>query len=133
MRRSFQDFQKQPQTVGNQNCSTWLMRNVCRNVFSQPTDLFCRFCWNDLACNLFLLPLPNCFLRVCLPILFAGVLKFFLPLKTPATSAAANSNNSAPKRFAAGTICSRKNEIAVLPIICASALNPRPRCRPISL
>ena len=23
------------------------MTNVCKNVSSQPTDLFCRFCWND--------------------------------------------------------------------------------------
>ena len=25
------------------------MRNVCKNVSSRPTDLFCRFCWNDSA------------------------------------------------------------------------------------
>ena len=25
------------------------MRNVCKNVSSRPTDLFCRFCWNDPA------------------------------------------------------------------------------------
>ena len=29
------------------------MRNVCKNVSSRPTDLFCRFCWNDSARNLF--------------------------------------------------------------------------------
>ena len=29
------------------------MRNVCKNVSSRPTDLFCRFCWNDSAHNLF--------------------------------------------------------------------------------
>ena len=74
------------------------------------------------------LPSPNCFLRVCLPTLFAAVLKFFLPLTTSATSDTANSNKSAPTRFAAGTINLRKNGIAVLPITCASALNPRPRC-----
>ena len=25
------------------------MRNVCKNVSSRPTDLFCRLCWNDSA------------------------------------------------------------------------------------
>ena len=29
------------------------MRNVCKNVSSRPTDLFCRFCWNDSARTLF--------------------------------------------------------------------------------
>ena len=86
-----------------------------------------------IAPFLFLLPLPNCFLRVCLPTLFAAVLKFFLPLTTTAISGTANFNKSAPTRFAAGTIYSRKNGIAVLPITCASAENPRPRCRPTPL
>ena len=78
------------------------------------------------------LPPPNCFLRVCLPTLFAAVLKFFLPLTTSAIFGSANSNNnkSAPTRFAAGTIFLHKNGIAGLPITCASATNPRPRCRP---
>ena len=26
------------------------MRNVCKNVSSRPTGLFCRFCWNESAC-----------------------------------------------------------------------------------
>ena len=29
------------------------MRRVCENVFSRPTGLFCRFCWNDNGCKLF--------------------------------------------------------------------------------
>ena len=29
------------------------MRNVCKKVSSRPTDLFCRFCWNDSARNPF--------------------------------------------------------------------------------
>ena len=29
------------------------MRNVCNNVSSRLTDLFCRFCWNDSACSPF--------------------------------------------------------------------------------
>ena len=79
------------------------------------------------------LPSPNCFLKVCLPTLFAAVLIFFLPLTTSAISGTANSNKSAPTRFAAGTIYLRKNGIALLPITCASASNPRPRCRPTTL
>ena len=74
------------------------------------------------------LPSPNCFLKVCLPTLFAAVLVPFLPLTTSAISGTASCNKSAPPRFAAGTICLRKNGIAVLPITIASAPNPRPRC-----
>ena len=79
------------------------------------------------------LPSLNCFLRVCLPTLFAAVLELFLPLRTSAISGTANSNKSAPTRFAAGTIYIRKNGIAVLPISCGSAPNPRPGCRPTPL
>ena len=50
------------------------------------------------------LPSPSCFLNVCLPTLLAAVLKIFFPLTTSATSGTANSNKSAPTRFAAGTI-----------------------------
>ena len=78
-------------------------------------------------------PSPNCFLRVRLPTLFAAVLKFFLPLTTCAISGTANSNKSAATRFANGTMYLYKNGIAVLPITCASAPNPRPRCRPTLL
>ena len=81
----------------------------------------------------FLLPLPNCFLKVCLPTLFAAALIFFLPLTTSAISGTASSNKSACTRFAAGTIYLRKNGIAVLPITCASAPNPRPHYRPTPL
>ena len=45
-------------------------------------------------------PSPNCFLSVCLPKLFAAALKDFLPLITSPISGAANSNMSAPMRFA---------------------------------
>ena len=78
-------------------------------------------------------PSPNCFLKVCLPTPFAAVLKFFLPLTSSAISGTANSNKSAPTRFAAGTIYLRQNGIAVLPITCASAPNPHLRCRPTPL
>ena len=78
------------------------------------------------------LPSPNCFLGVCLPTLFAAVLEFFLPPTTSAISGTANPK-LAPLRFAAGSIYLRKNGVAVLPITCACAPNPRPRCRPIPL
>ena len=52
----------------------------------------------------------NCFFRVCFLTIFAAVLKFFLPLKTSAISGTANSNKSAPSRFAAGTIYLCKKE-----------------------
>ena len=72
---------------------------------------FADFVGMTLLARLFLLPLPNCFLRVCLPTLFAAVLMFFLPLTTSAISGTANSNKSAPRRFATGTIYLRKNEL----------------------
>ena len=73
-----------------------------------------------------LLPLPNCFFRVCFPTLFAAVLNDFLPLIIFSISGAANSNMSAPMRFAAGTTYLRKKGIAVLPRTCARAPNPLP-------
>ena len=50
---SLQHFQQLPQKVGTENYSTWLRRNVCKNVSSWPTGLFCRLCWNDSTCNHF--------------------------------------------------------------------------------
>ena len=102
-------------------------RLVCFEDFVGMNLLACR---TPTAPFLFLLPLPNCFLRVCLPTLFAAVLKFVLPLTTSAISGTGNSNKSAPTRFSAGTIYLRRNGIAVLPKTFASAANPRPRCRP---
>ena len=90
-------------------------------------------CRTPMVPFLFLVLLTNCLLRVCLPTLFAAVLKFFLPLTTSAISGTANSNKSAPTRFAAGTMFLRKNGVAVLPITCASAPNPGPQCRPTQL
>ena len=78
-------------------------------------------------------PYPSCFLRVFFPTLFAAVLKFFLPLTTSAISGTANSNMSAPMRFAAGTTYLRKKGIAVLPITYARAPNPLPLCLPTAL
>ena len=77
------------------------MRNAFKNVPSRPTDFFTDFVGLTLHAVLF--PLPNCFVRVCLPTLFAAVLKFFLPLTTFAINGAANSNKSAPTRLAGWT------------------------------
>ena len=75
-----------------------------------------------------LLPLPNRFFRVCLPTYFAAVLKDFLPLITSLISGAANSNMSALRRIADGTIYLRKKGISVLPKTFAGAPNSLPVC-----
>ena len=92
-------------------------------------------CLVDFVGMIFLcfLPSPDCFFRVFFPTLFAAVLKFFLPLTTSPISGTANSNMSAPMRFAAGTAYLRKTGTAVLPITCARAPNPLPLCLPIAL
>ena len=104
-----------------------------RMSFRDRLICFADFVGMTLLVVLFLLPLPNYFLSVCLPTFFAAVLIFFLPLTTSAVTGTANSNKSAPKHFAAGTIYLRKNGIEILPITCASAPNLRPRCRPTPL
>ena len=130
---SRQGFQKLPKKVDTENYSIWLARNVCRNASLWPAGLFCRLCCKDYASSFFLPPLPSCFLRVCLPTLFAAVSKCFPPLTTSAIFDAANSNISAATCFAAGTVYFHKNGIAFLPFTCASAKGPRPRCRAIPL
>ena len=67
-------------------------RPICFSDFVQMTLLAVHF----------LLPLSNCFFKVCLHTLFAAVLKLFLPLTTSATAGAANSNESAPTRLQLG-------------------------------
>ena len=74
---------------------------------------------------LFCLPHPSCSLNVCHPTLLAAVLKVFFPLTTSATSGTANSNKSAPTRFAAGTIFFLKKGMVVFPKLCARAPKPR--------
>ena len=101
--------------------------------FSDRLVCFEDFVGNTLLALLFMLTLPNCFYRTCLPTLFANVLKSFLQPTTSAFSGTAKSSKSAPARFAAETIYLRKKGTAVLPTTCASAPNPRPRCRPITL
>ena len=128
-----QGFQKLPQKLGTESYSKGIARNFCRSISSQPTALFCKSCWNDSACSLLKLPLPQCFCRVCLPILFAAVLKLFLPLTISTFSGATKSNKSAPRCFEAETIFLRKKRIEVLPIICANAPKTRTRCRPTLL
>ena len=72
------------------------------------------------------LPCPNCFFRVCFPTLFAAVLKFFLPLTTPAISSTANSNKSAPTRFAADDIFTQKRNSSSPENLCKSPKSPSP-------
>ena len=77
-----------------------------------------------------LLPLPNCFFRLCFLSLFAGDLKDLLSLLTSPISGVANSNMSAPMPFADGTTYLRKNGIAVLPVTRARDPNPLLLCLP---
>ena len=77
------------------------MRNVCKNFSPRPTDLFCRFRSNDFARTPFPATTTQLFFQSLLTF-FAAVLVFFLPLTTSAISSTANSNKSAPTRFAAG-------------------------------
>ena len=94
---------------------------------------FVNFVGMTLLAVIFLLLSLNCFFTVFFPTLFATVLKFFLPLTTPAISGTANSNMSTPMRFAAGTTYLRKNGVAVHPITCARAPKPLPLCLPTAL
>ena len=80
-----------------------------------------------------LLPVPTCFLTVCLPTFFAAVLKLYLLLTTTSVSGAANSNQSAATRFPTRTINLLNWSIAGLPISCARTANHLPRCSSLSL
>ena len=67
--------------------------------FAGKTPLVClpnTSCCGLLSTFRFLLPLLNCFLRVCVPTNFAAVSKLLLPLTTSAVSGHANSNKLAP-------------------------------------
>ena len=69
----------------------------------------------------------NCFLRVCFPTFFAADLKDFLPVITSPVSGAANSNMSAPMRFAAGATYLRKKKNTSSPNnLCKSPKSPSP-------
>ena len=118
----------------SRHCHKRLVQKIV--VWHDQREMFVKMSLRDrLDCSLdfvgmillCLLPLPNCFFRDCFPTLFAAVLKDFLPLITYPICGAANSNMSAPLRFAAGTTYLRKKGIAVLPITCARALkSPSP-------
>ena len=86
---------------------------------------FADFAGMTLLALLFLLPLTNCFLRVCFaPLffltLFAADFNLMRPLTTFAFSSTAKINKSASTRFAAGTKCLRIKANAVLIRTCAS-------------
>ena len=89
---------------------------------------FADFIAKALLAVFFLLPLPYYFLRVGLSTLFPAVLNSLPQLAISAVSGAENSNKSASTRFGAGMINLRTKEVAGLPIICASAPNPRSYC-----
>ena len=124
---SLQDFQTLPQKICTENCLTWSTGNVCKNNCPRPTGLFSRYCWKDFplfatATQLF-----------CFPVLFAAVLKDFIPLITSPIFVAANSNISSPMRFAAGTTHLRRKGIVFLTKPWGRAPNPLPFCLPTVL
>ena len=96
---SLQDFRKLPQKFGFENCSIWLIRNVCTNVSLRSTGLCCSFCSNDLACSPFHATTTQLSSQSLFSTLFAAALRVFLPLTTSAVSGASNSKKSAPTRF----------------------------------
>ena len=74
-----------------------------------------------------LLTLPNSFLRVRFPRLFAVVLKVILPLITPPVFGAENSNMSAPKRFCpCDDIFTQKRNCSSPNYLCKSPKSPSP-------
>ena len=70
------------------------------NLFFAGTVLLC------------VLPLPNCFLTVCFLKHFPVIVNVVLTVTTSAFSGVGKSEESTRIRFAAGTICSCKKEIA---------------------
>ena len=124
------NYQKslEPKITPHDCWETFVEMSLCDQLIC-----FAGFVGMTLLAVLFQLPPSDSFLSVCLPTLFAAVLKFFLPLTTSANSGTANYNRSAPTRFAAGMIYLRKNGIEVLPLTRAGAPNPRPCCPPIPL
>ena len=112
------------------------MRNVYKNVSPRPTDLFCRFCWNDSA------RLPYAYGSRSLPAttsqLFSQCLSSHILCSCleifSTTNDLCNFWRSKFQQVSIYAFCSwddifTQNGIAVLPISFASALNPRPRCR----
>ena len=139
-----QDSRKLQAKLGTENCSTRSMGNVCQNVSPRLTGVFCSIRSNESACLLPVLKLLSAFCsfrfllllffsEFAVTLLFAAVLKFFVPLTTSSTVGAVNSKMSAPTNFAPGKTYWHNYRIAVLPLTCASASNTLARCRPLPL
>ena len=79
---------------------------------------FADFAGMTLFALFFLLPLFNCFLRVCLLTPFAAVLKSFLPPITSAISDRRNSNNQHPRVLQLGQIFTQKENCSSLNNLC---------------
>ena len=88
--------------------------------------MFCRFCWNDSVCSPFPSPSTQLFFQSLPSHTLCSRRERFSTVITSPLSDAANSNMSAPMRFAGGTTYLRKKGIAFLPITCAGAPNPLP-------
>ena len=108
----------------------WLVRKVCKKRCLRDRLLrFTDFSWTTLIAFRFLLPVPNCFLRICLPTFFTAVLTFFN------TNNICNFWHSEVQQVSTHTLCSLEDILtqkgsAVLAITCAEALNRHPCCLP---
>ena len=127
------DFEKRPQNFGSEIILTWLVRNVCINSTHRSTGWFRRFSWRDSAGSFFCCHYPTAFSEFVFPHSLKLSWVFFPPLTTSAIPGTVYSNKSALTHFAAGTTFLNKSGVEVFPTTCASAQNPRPLCRPISL
>ena len=136
---SLQDFQKLPKKIVPKISWHDLWERFEKMSLLHQLIYFADFirktllAWRTImAPVLFLLPLPNCFFRVCLPTLFAAVLKLFLPLTTSAFFAAANSNMSAPTILQLGRYIYAKMNCCSPNNLCECTESPS-TCRPIPL
>ena len=109
------------------------MKNIYKNFSSRPVDLFCRLCWNDSACSLFPATTTQLFSESLSSHTFCSNLKVLFATNKLCKFRRSKLQQVNPTAFAAGTVNLSTNGVAVLPIPCVNAPNPRPRCRPIPL
>ena len=126
-------FRKLPQKVGTEKCSTWLLRNVFKNVFCDRMSCFAHFCCNDSACS----PFPATTTILFSQSLSCHTLCSCLEILSN-TNNFSNSSRNKFQQVSTYAFCSwddifQQNGFPVFPITCASAPNLHPRCRPTPL
>ena len=127
---SLQDFQTLPQKVSTENYSPWLRKKVC-NIVSSRSVVFCRFCWNDSAWTNFPATNTQLFSQNLSSHALFSCLELFSTTNNICNLWQSKVQQVSNPVFAVGTIYLRRNGIADLQKISASALKPRPLCRPI--